>query len=76
MARALSYQTTIQVGPVTMAVAVHPRCRACDRLLAHYLTKPFALECPRCGVLNQDGVTPALSPALASVPTVRLTNQE
>lgn len=30
------------------AVDKEPRCRACNRMLARELTRPWTMDCPRC----------------------------
>lgn len=46
---------TSPYGPVAAPVAKtnhDPRCHACQRRLAEYLTAPYSIRCQRCGEQN------------------------
>lgn len=40
-----------------------PRCWKCGRKLAHYVTRPWALNCSRCKAPNRGGDAPPEVPA-------------
>lgn len=66
-----TYSARLAVPSDTLTVIVNPRCdrAGCGKLFAHYLTLPYALECPRCGLLNQAGIPGvSLPPAQKEAP--------
>ena len=37
------------------SVDVDPRCWRCGKLLARFLTRPYLVDCQRCGTTNVSG---------------------
>jgi ribosomal protein L37AE/L43A len=53
-------------GAERAAQDAEPRCHRCARMLARLLTRPWIIDCPRCGARNAQGATQAQLDAVAA----------
>lgn len=52
-------------GAERVAQDAEPRCHRCARMLARLLTRPWIIDCPRCGARNAQGATQGQLDAVA-----------
>lgn len=54
--RCRTYTARLDVLGSVVDVTFNPRCSICNKVFAHYQAHPYAIDCPRCGQLNQAGL--------------------
>jgi len=66
----VEYTAALAHAAGTFMVTLNPRCTSCGKVLAHYLTPPYAISCSRCGALNQTvrGESRAAAPTSPQTP--------